>query len=100
MSSSHLPRGNADNKEMGDNVEYASRGLRRRGDSDKWQVVLSHKDPLTGETVPSYHTVEAKTQRKAEKARDELILDLERRGAAYTSRLTLVEFLERFIQYK
>lgn len=44
---------------MGDNVEYASRGLRRRGDSDKWQVVLSHKDPLTGETVPSYHTVEA-----------------------------------------
>ena len=85
---------------MGDNVEYASRGLRRRGDSDKWQVVLSHKDPLTGETVPSYHTVEAKTQRKAEKARDELILDLERRGAAYTSRLTLVEFLERFIQYK
>lgn len=69
---------------MGDNVEYASRGLRRRGDSDKWQVVLSHKDPLTGETVPSYHTVEAKTQRKAEKARDELVLDLERRGAAYT----------------
>ncbi len=81
-------------------MEYASRGLRRRGDSDKWQVVLSHKDPLSGEIVPSYHTVEAKTQRKAEKARDELILDLERKGAAYTSRLTLVEFLERFIQYK
>lgn len=89
-----------DSKEMGDNVEYASRGLRRRGDSDKWQVVLSHKDPLTGKTVPSYHTVEAKTQRKAEKARDELILDLERKGGAYTSRLTLAEFLERFIQYK
>jgi len=85
---------------MGDNMEYASRGLRRRGDSDKWQVVLSHKDPLTGEIVPSYHTVEAKTQRKAEKARDELILDLERKGGAYTSRLTLAEFLERFIQYK
>ena len=81
-------------------MEYRSRGLRRRGDSDKWQVILSHKDPLSGEWVPSYHTIEAKTEKKAEKARDALILDLERKGSSYTSKLTVQEFLDMFVQYK
>ena len=81
-------------------MKYTSRGLTRRSGTDKWEVTLSHRDPLTGELVRSFHTVEAKTQKKAEKARDELILELERKGSAYTSRLTLREFLERFIQYK
>ena len=81
-------------------MEYTSRGLKRRRNTDKWEVTLSHRDPLTGEQVPSYHTVEAKTRKRAERARDELILDLERKGGAYTSKLTLAEFLDRFIDYK
>ena len=81
-------------------MEYTSRGLRRRGDSDKWQVILSYKDPLSGEIVPSYHTVEATTQRKAEKARDELIRELERKGSAHMSKLTLGEFLDEFVRLK
>ena len=81
-------------------MKYTSRGLRRRGNTNKWHVTLSHRDPLTGELVPSYHTVEARTEKQAAKKRDELILDLERKGSAYTSRLTLTEFLEKFIQHK
>ena len=81
-------------------MKYTSRGLTRRRGTDKWEVTLSHKDPISGELVRSFHTVEAKTLKKAEKARDELILDLERKGSAFTSRLTLREFLERFIRYK
>ena len=78
-------------------TKYTSRGLRRRGNTNKWHVTLSHRDPLTGELVPSYHAVEARTEKQAAKKRDEPILDLERKGSAYTSRLTLAEFLEKFI---
>ena len=81
-------------------IKYTSRGLKRRGNSDKWHVTLSHKDPLTGELVPSYHTVTARTEKQAMKRRDELILDLERKGGAYTSKLTVAEFIDKFIQYK
>ena len=81
-------------------MKYTSRGLKRRGNSDKWHVTLSHRDPLTGELVPSYHTVTAKTEKQAMKRRDELILELERKGGALTSKLTLAEFLDKFIQYK
>ena len=81
-------------------MRYTSRGLRRSRGTDKWDVTLSHRDPLSGELVSTYHTVEAKTRKKAEKARDELILELERRGNAYNSKLTLAEFLDKFIAYK
>ena len=81
-------------------MRYTSRGLRRRRNSDKWDVTLSHRDPLTGELVSTYHSVEATTLRKAERARDELILELELKGDAYNSKLTLSEYLEKFIQYK
>ena len=81
-------------------MEYTSRGLMRRRGTDKWEVVLSHRDPLSGEQVRSFHTIEAKTKKRAEKARDELIKDLERKGAAYTSKETLAEFLEQFVKYK
>jgi integrase len=43
-------------------MEYTSRGLKRRRNTDKWEVTLSHRDPLTGEQVPSYHTVAAELQ--------------------------------------
>ena len=81
-------------------MRYSSKGLRRRGDTDKWEVTLSYRNPLTGEQMRSYHTVEAKTQKRAERARDELILELERNGAACSSRITLAEFLDQFIKYK
>ena len=48
-------------------MKYSSRGLRRRGDTDKWEVTLVHKDPLTGESVRSYHTVTARTEKQAER---------------------------------
>ena len=79
---------------------YKSRGLKRRRDTDKWEVTLAHKDPANGEIVLSYHTVEAATRKKAEKARDKLIDDLEHKGSAYTSQMTLREFLDAFVKYK
>lgn len=81
-------------------MRYTSRGLKRRRGTDKWDVTLSHRDPLSGGLVSTYHTVEGSTRKKAEKARDELILELERCGNAYNSKLTLSEFLDKFIAYK
>lgn len=50
-------------------LRYTSRGLRRRNNTDKWEVTLSHVDPVTGETVRTFHTVDAKTKKGTEKAR-------------------------------
>ena len=74
-------------------MRYTSRGLRRRRGTDQWEVALSHKDPITGEPTTTYHTITAKTERQAQKRRDELIRELEDRGAAVTSRMTLGEFI-------
>ena len=63
-------------------MRYTSRGLRRRRGTDQWEVALSHKDPITGEPTTTYHTITAKTERQAQKRRDELIRELEDRGAA------------------
>ena len=81
-------------------LNYTTRGIRRRRDSDKWEITLSHKDPITGEQVRSFHTIEAKTEKQAERKRDELILDLERKGGAVASGITVREFMERFLEYK
>lgn len=81
-------------------TKYTSRGLKPSRTEGKWDVTLSHKDPVTGELVSSYHTVEAKTRKRAEKERDELIRKLEQKGAAYTSKTTLQEFLDQFISDK
>ena len=48
-------------------MRYTSRGLRRSRGTDKWDVTLSHRDPLSGELVSTYHTVEARTRKKAER---------------------------------
>ena len=61
-------------------LTYTSRGPRRRRNSDRWEAVLSHTDPVTGEVVRTFHTVEGKTRRQAERARDALILELVRAG--------------------
>lgn len=81
-------------------MQYTSRGMRRRRNTDKWEVTLSHKDPITGEQVRSFHTIEAKTEKQAERKRDELILELERKGAAADSKMTVGEFMSMFLDYK
>lgn len=89
-----------DNSQKRQSMRYTSRGMRRRRDTDKWEVTLSHKDPVTGERMTSYHAVEAKTERQAEKKRDELIMELERKGAAAGSKLLVTEFFDMFLDYK
>lgn len=70
-------------------MQYTSRGMRRRRDTDKWEVTLSHKDPITGEQVRTFYTIEAKTEKQAQRKRDEPILELERKGAAAGSTMTV-----------
>ncbi len=82
------------------NLTYTSRGLRRRRNSDRWEAVLSHTDPVTGEVVRTFHTVEGKTRRQAERARDALILELERKGGAVGSSMSVRELMEQFLVYK
>ncbi|MBQ9002444.1 MAG: site-specific integrase [Eggerthellaceae bacterium] len=81
-------------------MEYTSRGLRRRGDTDKWEVTLSHIDPYTGESIRTYHTVEARTEKQAQRKRDQLILDLEREGGAVGSTINVRDFLDHFLEVK
>lgn len=82
------------------NLTYTSRGLRRRRNSGRWEAVLSHTDPVTGEVVRTFHTVEGKTRQQAERARDALILELERKGGAVGSSMSVREFMEQFLAYK
>lgn len=81
-------------------MKYASRGLRRRRNTDQWEVTLTHTDPLTGEQLRSYHTVIGKTRRQAERARDELILEMELKGGAVGTSYTIREFMDAFLNYK
>lgn len=81
-------------------MKYTSRGLRRRGDTNQWEATISHKDPLTGEVIRGFHTVSGKTQKAAEKARDLLIVDLELKGGAVNSTVTLQQYMEQFLAYK
>lgn len=81
-------------------MKYTSRGLRRRGQTNQWEATISHKDPLTGEVIRSFYTVTGKTQKAAEKARDQLILDLELKGGAVNSTVTLQQYMEQFLAYK
>lgn len=81
-------------------LNYTSRSLRRRGDTDKWEVCLSHHNPITGEAVRTFHTVTGKTQKQAEKARDALIVKLELEGGAVGMAMPLRDFLNAFLRYK
>ena len=81
-------------------MKYRSKGLRRRRNTDKWELRLVHDDPLTGEEVLTYHTVEGKTRKQAETARDELIVDLELKGYSVTSNITVRKYLTDFLAYK
>lgn len=57
-------------------LRYTSRGLRRRNNTDKWEVTSPTIEPVTGETVRTFHTVDAKTKKGAEKARDAQIMSM------------------------
>ena len=81
-------------------LTYTTRGVRQRGQKDSWEITLSHKDPITGEVVRTYHTVEAMTRRQALGKRDELVLELERKGGALDTGMTVREFMDRFLDYK
>ena len=81
-------------------MKYHKKGLRRRRDTDQWEVTLVHKDPISGDEERSYHTVTAKTEKQAERKRDALIEELERKGGAVGMKMTLAEFLDTFIEYK
>ena len=48
-------------------MRYHRRGLRRRRNTDQWECTLTHKYPITGATMTTYHTVKGKTKRQAEK---------------------------------
>ncbi|MCI1644602.1 MAG: hypothetical protein LKI67_07955 [Olsenella sp.] len=63
-------------------LTYTSRGLGRRRNGDRWEAVRSHTDPVTGEVVRMFHTVEGKARRQAKRARDALILELVRARTA------------------
>ena len=81
-------------------LTYTTRGVRQRGQKDSWEITFSHKDPITGEAVRTYHTVEAKTRRQALRKRDELVLELEHKGGALATGMTMREFMDRFLDYK
>ena len=81
-------------------MTYTSRSMRRRRDTDKWEVALSHSNPLTGELETTYHTVTAKTENQARKKRDELIRKLNLHGAACANSETVRELLDDFIAHK
>lgn len=81
-------------------MKYYTRGDRRRGDIDQWEVRIMHKDPVTQEEIFDYRTVTAKTKKQAERKRDELIFEMERKGGALHSKLTVAEFLTSFVDYK
>ena len=37
-------------------MKYYTRGVRRRGDTDQWEVRIMHKDPITQEEIFEYNT--------------------------------------------
>lgn len=54
-------------------MKYYKKGLRRRRDTDQWEVQLMHRNPITQEEILSYYTVTAKARKQAERKRDELL---------------------------
>ncbi len=81
-------------------MEYKPKSLRRRRETNKWECVLVHKDPFTGEEVSTYHTLEAKTRKQAEQARCDLIVKMELEGSSVSSDVTVSQFMAHFLEYK
>lgn len=86
--------------EWEEDLACTNRDLRGRRNSNRWEAVLSHTNPVTNEVVRTFHTVEGKTHRQAERARDTLIFKLERKGGNVGSLMSVREFMARFLAYK
>ena len=55
---------------------------------------------MTGEAIRTFHTVEGKTQRQAEKACNAPIVALELEGGTVGTSTTVRDFLNAFMRYK
>ncbi len=81
-------------------MEFKPKSLRRRRNTNKWECVLTHTDPLSGKEVQTYHTIEGKTRKQAEQARCDLIIALQMEGFSASTNMTILEFMEYFLEYK
>lgn len=81
-------------------MEYTSRGLRRRGESNRWEVALSHINPITGLRTTTYHTVEGNTKIEAERNRNKLIKQLEKEGLGSTGNMTVNHIVKELLLHK
>ena len=84
-------------RSLGMDLNYTTRSMRRRRNTDQWECSLSHTDPVTGEVVRTYHTITGKTKRQAERARDALIVQLEMEGGVSAAGTTVRDFMEAFL---
>lgn len=80
-------------------MKYTIRNLIKRNE-DTWEASFYHRDPITNERVPTYHTIKAKSKQAAERARDELRYELESKGTIAASSTTVSELLQSYIKYK
>lgn len=81
-------------------MHYKPKSLRRRRNTNKWECVLEHTNPVTSATETTYHTVEGKTRNQAEQARNDLIVKLELEGFCASSDMTVSQFMQAFLEYK
>lgn len=80
-------------------MKYSVRGLRRRTE-DSWEASFYYRDPATNERKVLYRTVHGKSRKAAERARDEVRIELEQGGLFPGNTPTVNELLEGFIDYK
>ncbi len=81
-------------------MQYKPKSLRRRRNTNKWECVLEHTNPITNATETTYHTVAGKTRNQAEQARNDLIVKLELEGFCTSSYMTVSQFMQAFLEYK
>ena len=81
-------------------MKYKPKSLRRRRNTDKWECVLSHTDPITGDDVSTYHTIVAKTRKQAEQIRCDLIVQMELEGSSVSTDITVSQFMDYYLKYK
>jgi integrase len=71
------------------------RGHIRERSPGRWAIVLDHRDPATGERRRRWHSF-AGTKRQAQVKCAELVAELQSSGSVDPSKITVVEFLDRF----
>lgn len=84
----------------GHDMQYKTKSLRRRRNTNKWECVLEHTNPITNAIETTYHTVEGKTRNQAEQARNDLIIKMELEGFCASSDMTVYQFMQTFLEYK